>query len=153
MTSASADFQSSSGKLSPTVSTVCPLQRSLMRRSSVVMVVCRLICRTWNRFAESCVQPTFPTRACFAIYFGLIRTKTFKVGARTTVASASPSDLSKFFAFVGRNWFYFFSVVAKFLNRHDLDLICRAHQVVEDGYEFFAKRQLVTLFSAPNYCG
>ena len=27
------------------------------------------------------------------------------------------------------------------------------HQVVEDGYEFFAKRQLVTLFSAPNYCG
>ena len=26
-------------------------------------------------------------------------------------------------------------------------------KVVEDGYEFFAKRQLVTLFSAPNYCG
>ena len=23
---------------------------------------------------------------------------------------------------------------------------------MEDGYEFFAKRQLVTLFSAPNYC-
>uniref|UniRef100_A0A8I4A084 Serine/threonine-protein phosphatase n=1 Tax=Callithrix jacchus TaxID=9483 RepID=A0A8I4A084_CALJA len=43
-------------------------------------------------------------------------------------------------------------VVAKFLHKHDLDLICRAHQVVEDGYEFFAKRQLVTLFSAPN-CG
>lgn len=44
-------------------------------------------------------------------------------------------------------------IVTKFLNRHDLDLICRAHQVVEDGYEFFARRQLVTLFSAPNYCG
>nr|CDS30149.1 serine:threonine protein phosphatase PP1 gamma [Hymenolepis microstoma] len=44
-------------------------------------------------------------------------------------------------------------MVAKFLQKHDLDLICRAHQVVEDGYEFFAKRQLVTLFSAPNYCG
>jgi len=44
-------------------------------------------------------------------------------------------------------------IVAKFLYKHDLDLICRAHQVVEDGYEFFAKRQLVTLFSAPNYCG
>ena len=26
-------------------------------------------------------------------------------------------------------------------------------QVVEDGYEFFARRQLVTIFSAPNYCG
>ena len=44
-------------------------------------------------------------------------------------------------------------IVTKFLQRHDLDLVCRAHQVVEDGYEFFAKRQLVTLFSAPNYCG
>ncbi|KAL9934803.1 hypothetical protein V8E36_006578 [Tilletia maclaganii] len=44
-------------------------------------------------------------------------------------------------------------VVTRFLQKHDMDLICRAHQVVEDGYEFFAKRQLVTLFSAPNYCG
>jgi serine/threonine-protein phosphatase PP1 catalytic subunit len=42
--------------------------------------------------------------------------------------------------------------VSAFLKKHDLDLICRAHQVVEDGYEFFGKRQLVTLFSAPNYC-
>lgn len=24
---------------------------------------------------------------------------------------------------------------------------------MEDGYEFFANRKLVTLFSAPNYCG
>ncbi|KAG1359653.1 putative Serine/threonine-protein phosphatase PP1 [Cocos nucifera] len=43
--------------------------------------------------------------------------------------------------------------VTEFLQKHDLDLICRAHQVVEDGYEFFANRQLVTIFSAPNYCG
>ncbi|KAJ7339909.1 serine/threonine-protein phosphatase PP1 [Mycena albidolilacea] len=44
-------------------------------------------------------------------------------------------------------------VVTTFTQKHDLDLICRAHQVVEDGFEFFAKRRLVTLFSAPNYCG
>merc|ERR1719451_221007 len=44
-------------------------------------------------------------------------------------------------------------VVSNFLQKHDLDLVCRAHQVVEDGYEFFSKRQLVTIFSAPNYCG
>jgi len=45
------------------------------------------------------------------------------------------------------------TVVSEFLSNHDLDLICRAHQVVEDGYEFFADKQLVTVFSAPNYCG
>ena len=44
-------------------------------------------------------------------------------------------------------------VVSKFLERNDLDLIVRAHQVVEDGYEFFGDRTLVTVFSAPNYCG
>lgn len=41
----------------------------------------------------------------------------------------------------------------QFLRRHELDLVVRAHQVVEDGYEFFAGRELVTVFSAPNYCG
>ena len=44
-------------------------------------------------------------------------------------------------------------IVQKFCQKHDLDLICRAHQVVEKGYEFFADRKLVTIFSAPNYCG
>lgn len=44
-------------------------------------------------------------------------------------------------------------VVTSFLTKQDMDLVCRAHQVVEDGYEFFAKRQLITIFSAPNYCG
>nr|GEZ38547.1 serine/threonine-protein phosphatase PP1 isoform X1 [Tanacetum cinerariifolium] len=43
--------------------------------------------------------------------------------------------------------------VVEFLDKHNLDLICRGHQVVEDGYEFFAKRRLVTIFSAPNYRG
>ncbi|CAH8510270.1 unnamed protein product [Dicrocoelium dendriticum] len=43
-------------------------------------------------------------------------------------------------------------VVSKFLSRNELDLVCRAHEVVEDGYEFFGRRQLVTIFSAPNYC-
>ena len=44
-------------------------------------------------------------------------------------------------------------IISSFLRKNELDLICRAHQVVEDGYEFFAKKQLVTIFSAPNYCG
>ena len=45
------------------------------------------------------------------------------------------------------------NLVEKAIDELDIDLICRAHQVVESGYEFFAQRQLVTVFSAPNYCG
>ncbi|GAA6022253.1 hypothetical protein JCM10207_008905 [Rhodosporidiobolus poonsookiae] len=45
------------------------------------------------------------------------------------------------------------TVIGAFLARYDFDLICRAHMVVEDGYEFWNERTLVTIFSAPNYCG
>jgi serine/threonine-protein phosphatase PP1 catalytic subunit len=45
------------------------------------------------------------------------------------------------------------NTVKKFLRDNRLELVCRAHMVVEDGYEFFAGRSLVTVFSAPNYCG
>ena len=41
-------------------------------------------------------------------------------------------------------------VIMDFLQTHDFDLVCRAHMVVEDGYEFFNDRILVTVFSAPN---
>lgn len=41
-------------------------------------------------------------------------------------------------------------VIMEFLQKHDFDLVCRAHMVVEDGYEFFTDRLLVTVFSAPN---
>ena len=44
-------------------------------------------------------------------------------------------------------------VVREFCEKNDLDLICRAHQVVEEGYEFFSDMRLVTIFSAPNYMG
>ncbi|KDN38326.1 phospho protein phosphatase PPZ [Tilletiaria anomala UBC 951] len=45
------------------------------------------------------------------------------------------------------------AVIQQFLGQYDFDLICRAHMVVEDGYEFWNERTLVTIFSAPNYCG
>lgn len=50
---------------------------------------------------------------------------------------------------------YCFNKIAinKFLNKFNFDLVVRAHMVVEDGYEFFNDRSLVTVFSAPNYCG
>ncbi|CAN3376946.1 serine/threonine-protein phosphatase PPQ [Diutina rugosa] len=43
--------------------------------------------------------------------------------------------------------------VDQFCQQFKMDLIVRGHMVVEDGYEFFNKRKLVTVFSAPNYCG
>ncbi|KAM1543150.1 hypothetical protein ACFX1Z_012832 [Malus domestica] len=43
--------------------------------------------------------------------------------------------------------------VTEFHQKHDQDFICRAHHVVKDGYEFFADTKLLTIFSAPNYCG
>ena len=42
-------------------------------------------------------------------------------------------------------------VVHEYCEANDIDLICRAHLVVDEGYEFFADRRLITIFSAPNY--
>lgn len=44
-------------------------------------------------------------------------------------------------------------VVSGIPSRYNLGLPCRAHQVVENSYEFFAELQPVTLFSVPKYCG
>lgn len=56
-----------------------------------------------------------------------------------------------------RNVSFHFSdeALRSFLEANDLDLVCRAHQVVQHGYEFFPSqsvRRLVTIFSATNYC-
>ena len=53
----------------------------------------------------------------------------------------------------GISYIFGIDVVESFLLKFGFDLICRAHQVVEEGYQFFGKKQLVTIFSAPNYCG
>uniref|UniRef100_A0A0M3I5A8 Serine/threonine-protein phosphatase n=1 Tax=Ascaris lumbricoides TaxID=6252 RepID=A0A0M3I5A8_ASCLU len=53
----------------------------------------------------------------------------------------------------GLSYTFGVDVVNDMCQKLDIDLIARAHQVVQDGYEFFANRKLVTIFSAPHYCG
>lgn len=53
----------------------------------------------------------------------------------------------------GVSFIYGRDVTEQFIKKHDIDLVCRAHQVVEDGYLFHFNRKVVTIFSAPNYCG
>lgn len=68
---------------------------------------------------------------------------------------SDPSDANNEWEDNERGVSYCFNKVAinKFLTRFGFDLVCRAHMVVEDGYEFFNGQSLVTVFSAPNYCG
>ncbi|OUM54160.1 hypothetical protein BVG19_g3513 [[Candida] boidinii] len=68
---------------------------------------------------------------------------------------SDPADTSNEWEDNERGVSYCFNQVAinKFLNKFQFDLVVRAHMVVEDGYEFFNDRSLVTVFSAPNYCG
>ena len=42
--------------------------------------------------------------------------------------------------------------VESFLKKNNLNMIIRAHECVMDGFERFAKGQLITVFSATDYC-
>lgn len=53
----------------------------------------------------------------------------------------------------GVSFTYGMEALQKFLDENELDLVCRGHEVVEDGYEFMWRRKLLTIFSATNYCG
>ncbi|CCK72902.1 protein-serine/threonine phosphatase KNAG_0M00490 [Huiozyma naganishii CBS 8797] len=63
-----------------------------------------------------------------------------------SVANWTENDRGVSYTFSKKN-------VLDFCSKFKFDLIIRGHMVVEDGYEFFARKKFVTVFSAPNYCG
>jgi len=45
----------------------------------------------------------------------------------------------------------FIDTVQNFLNKNDLKLVIRSHEVKDQGYEIQHGNNLITVFSAPNY--
>ncbi|CDO93308.1 unnamed protein product [Kluyveromyces dobzhanskii CBS 2104] len=76
-------------------------------------------------------------------------------GLLTDLLWSDPDSSIKDWSLNDRGVSYTFSKknIADFCSTFNFDLIIRGHMVVEDGYEFFARKKLVTIFSAPNYCG
>ncbi|GBG86489.1 hypothetical protein CBR_g41483 [Chara braunii] len=52
----------------------------------------------------------------------------------------------------GAGYLFGGEVVSKFNRDNKIELICRAHQLVMEGYKWMFNSQLVTVWSAPNYC-
>ena len=52
----------------------------------------------------------------------------------------------------GAGWIFGHKVVEHFNQLNGVELVVRAHQLVQEGYYYWFDEKLVTVWSAPNYC-
>ena len=52
----------------------------------------------------------------------------------------------------GAGYLFGSDVVAQFNTANDIEMICRAHQLVMEGYKWHFNETVLTVWSAPNYC-
>ena len=52
----------------------------------------------------------------------------------------------------GAGYLFGGNIVEKFNHQNNISLICRAHQLIMEGYKEMFNKKLVTIWSAPNYC-
>lgn len=75
-------------------------------------------------------------------------------GAMCDLLWSDPEDIVDGWGLSPRGAGYLFggSVVTSFNHSNNIDYICRAHQLVMEGYKWMFNDQIVTVWSAPNYC-
>ena len=73
-------------------------------------------------------------------------------GAYCDLMWSDPDDIETWIMSIrGAGWLFGWKVVNEFCFLNGLELVCRAHQLVNEGY-WFKNQNLVTVWSAPNYC-
>lgn len=75
-------------------------------------------------------------------------------GAMCDLMWSDPEDITDAWGLSPRGAGFLFGaqIVKQFNRENGLEMICRAHQLVMEGYKYMFDSQIVTVWSAPNYC-